>query len=53
MAFQVGEEGSFSGSLDLTLEVEQYFLSNTLVHKASCSWYILQFNLESSVYFSP
>ena len=51
MAFQLGEEWSFSGPLDLALEREQYFLSNTLVHKASCSWYILQFNLESNTIF--
>ena len=35
--FQFGEEGSFSGSLDLTLDEEQYLLRITFAHEASCS----------------
>ena len=37
IAFQFGEEGSFSGSLDLTLDEEQYLLRITFAHGASYS----------------
>ena len=37
IAFQFGEEGSFSESLDLTLDEEQYLLRITFAHGASCS----------------
>ena len=51
IVFQLGDEGSFSGPLDLALEVEQYFFRITFAHGASWSWYILQFNFESKAIF--
>lgn len=51
MAFQLGDDESFLGSLDLTLEVEQYFFRITFAHNASWSWYILQFNLDNKAMF--
>lgn len=51
MAFQLGDEGSLFGSLDLTLKVEQYFFRTILAHGASWSWYILQFNLACRAIF--
>lgn len=50
-AFQLGEEGSLSGSLALALEVEQYFFRITLAHGASLSWYNLQFSLARRAIF--
>ena len=37
MVFQLGDKGSFSGSLDLALEVEQYFSKITFAHGSSWS----------------